>query len=225
MRPSRLLLIKIGSQTDALPGSGRLLSIVFRLCSVRAEKMVEDNHKRSLVRCQVRPMLTNMFPDCRQPRPTTSRSSRGRIANPRTRASDVEAEGERAATNRPSAVDTESLKWPTKCSSKVQQPHWTEPTGFDPYRPADLRERPSLTAMPSLVRRRSMAALLLASSTADLSRALIKGWAPAGKTGRNEGAKLSGPGHVKLLIWESGVRCCGIGGGAGDWRRFCRGGW
>jgi len=35
-----------------------------------------------------------------------------------------------------------------KCSSEVQQPHRTEPTASDSHRPADLRQRPSVTFLP-----------------------------------------------------------------------------
>src|SRR5260370_566270 len=40
------------------------------------------------------------------------------------------------------------VKWPTKCSSEVQQPHRPEPTVLDPRRPADLRLRPPAIFLP-----------------------------------------------------------------------------
>jgi hypothetical protein len=55
------------------------------------------------------------------------------------------AEPSRAVIKR---IDTESSKWPTKCSSKVQQPQQMQPTGLDPHRPANLHERPSSTFLP-----------------------------------------------------------------------------
>jgi hypothetical protein len=47
-------------------------------------------------------------------------------------------------TNRPSAVDTESSQWPTKCSSKLQQPQGPESTGLDRHQPTGLRQRRSM---------------------------------------------------------------------------------
>jgi hypothetical protein len=62
---------------------------------------------------------------------------------------DVESQGKTlAVANRPGAVDTESSKWPTKCSSEVQQPQRTKPTALGLHRPVDLRQRPSATFLP-----------------------------------------------------------------------------
>ena len=60
---------------------------------------------------------------------------------------------------------------PTWCSSKVQQLHRTASTPADPQKPMTCANDLNCPPCASMVRRRSTAAALLASSTADLSRA------------------------------------------------------
>jgi hypothetical protein len=67
---SYAFLMKLLRRPRAAVAINRVPASLFRLCSVRAEKMTEDDHRQSPASCQARPMLASMFAARFQPRLT-----------------------------------------------------------------------------------------------------------------------------------------------------------